>query len=61
VTRKTATVTNKAMLRIILAVIAALVILAIVFGILTFVSDRSSNESPVTTVSTVVPSPTVSH
>jgi hypothetical protein len=47
--------------RIILAVVVALVVLAVlsvVFGIVTFVG---SNESPVTTVSTAVPSPTVSH
>jgi hypothetical protein len=47
--------------RTILAVVVALVILTVVFGILAFVSDRGGGGSPVTTVSTAVPSPTVSH
>lgn len=48
------------MKRVLIGIVAVLVILTVVFVIGTFVSYRSGGESPVTTVSTAVPSPTVS-
>jgi hypothetical protein len=52
--------TSRTVLRIVLTIVAALIVLAVLFGVLTFVNDRGSSESPAGAIPSASPPPTVS-